>query len=109
MEIYTDAHGVECHHGATEETPFTADLFHRAKFSQGEEQACYAFHSELGRLTVLERVTGYGWRDVESGFRDPDGAFWLASGSCDVRRSDCKTIGEAIAWVKKSANTCVGA
>jgi hypothetical protein len=49
---------------------------------------------------------GYGQRDTETGYRDSDGLFWLASGCCDVRESGCKTIGEAIEWVKARANTC---
>ena len=70
----------------------------------------YVLNTNLGSITVLDRMTGYdgGVRDTESGFRDPDGKFWLASGMCDVRFSGAKTVGEAIEWIKSRANTCVG-
>lgn len=56
---------------------------------------------------MIDRMTGFGWRDVETGFRDKDGQFWLASGGLDVRYSGYKTIGEAIQWIKDRANTCI--
>lgn len=66
------------------------------------------FDANLGSLTVLDRMTGFGYRDVETGFRDKDGKFWLASGNYDVRHSGSKTLGDAIEWIKRNANTCVG-
>jgi hypothetical protein len=45
---------------------------------------------------------------TETGYRDPEGKFWLASGSLDVRNFGVFTVGEAIEWVKDRANTCVG-
>lgn len=68
----------------------------------------FAFHTNIGSLTVLDRMTGFGWRDTETGFRDTEGNFWLASGGFDVRLSGAKTISEAIQWVKSNANTCIG-
>ena len=97
---------------------FSTELFHDVAKSNFEiefaNKLCrepddqIAFHSNLGSLTVLDRMTGYGFRDTESGFRDTDGKFWLASGGFDVSRSECKTIGEAIQWVKDNANNCKG-
>jgi len=70
----------------------------------------WTWHTDLGFITVLDRRTrsGNGIRDTETGFRDPDGAFWLASGMQDVRDSSVKTWGEAVQWVKDHANTCKG-
>lgn len=107
MEKYINEHGKECYRGIDDSSEFSADLFHKPEY-QPEEDESFAFHSELGSLTVLDRMTGFGLRDVESGYRAPDGKFWLASGMVDVRYSGSKTIGEAIAFVKSHANTCIG-
>lgn len=61
-----------------------------------------------GRLTVLDRMTGFGYRDIETGFCDIEGKFWLASGGFDIRDHPDKTPQEAIAWVKTHANNCTG-
>lgn len=105
IEKHINEHGQECYRGVTAETPFSPDLFHMPE-KQFEDERQWAFHSELGSLTVVDRMTGFGWRDVESGYRDKDGKFWLASGNCYVRGSGCKTVGDAIQWVKDRANTC---
>jgi hypothetical protein len=107
IEKYINEYGKECHRGVTEETPFSAEYFHMPEY-QFEGDESFAFHSELGSLTVIDRMTGFGWRDIESGYRDKDGNFWLASGGYDVRISGCKTVGDAAEWVKHRANTCVG-
>lgn len=106
MEKYINEFGKVCYRGVTEDTAFTGNEFHMPK-DLGNEDTCWAFHTNLGSLTVLDRMTGYGFRDIETGFRDMDGYFWLASGNCDVRHSGCATVGEAIQWVKDNANTCV--
>lgn len=70
------------------------------------------FLEDGGRITVLDRETGFGFgtRDTETGYKDSDGKFWLASGMCDVRRYCADmTVAEAVEWVKRNANTCVGA
>ena len=63
-----------------------------------------------GRLTVYDRMTGFDavGRDIESGYRNEDNEFWLASGGFDVRTHPDLTIDEAIAWIKENANTSVG-
>jgi len=114
VEKYTNEHGKECWRGVTLESPFSTDLFHEVTMRNDQhfsydDQYQWAFHSELGALTVLDRRTGYGWRDTETGYRDPEGKFWLASGMLDVRKAECTTVGEAIAWVKENANNCKGA
>ena len=76
------------------------------------EDTLYACNLEDGgRITVLDRMTGYGngIRDVESGYRNKDGKFWLASGGFDVRSNADFTATQAIEWIKKNANTCIDA
>lgn len=111
MERYINKHGKECWAGVTLSSPFQRDIFHEVKMNNSEDsnyndEYQVAFHCDIGSLTVLDRRTGFGWRDTETGFRDKDGKFWLASGGYDVRDSNCKTIDEAIQWVKQRANTC---
>jgi len=72
------------------------------------EDSQWAHHAEWGSITVLDRMTGFGWRDVETGFRDPDGRFWLASGNFSIRMFPELTVKEAIAKIKENANTCQG-
>lgn len=101
--------GMPSYSGATSETAFDPGLFHPVTMLYNESgDTQFALHTDIGSFTVLDRMTGFGFRDVESGFRDTDGRFWLASGGYDVRTSNAKTIGEAIEWVKSHANTCVG-
>lgn len=114
MEKYINDYGKECYRGATLDTPFDPALFHEVVrdappgFQGEEEDEQYALHTDLGSLTVVDRMTGFGWRDIETGYRDREGKFWLASGGEDVRLSGCKTLGEAIEWTKQRANTCKG-
>jgi len=51
-----------------------------------------------GRLTVLDRLTGYSGyvRDIETGYRDEKGEFYCASGGFDIRDYPELTIEEAI-------------
>ena len=71
----------------------------------------YSCHIDEGMITVLDRLTGYigGVRDIETGFRDNSGKFWLSSGGFDIRYYSDLDIDNAIALIKKRANTCVGA
>lgn len=71
----------------------------------------WAHHGEFGSITILDRMTGYGYgvRDVETGFRSPDRRFWLASGGFDIRNFPDLTVSEAIEKIKENANTCVAA
>jgi len=73
------------------------------------EDTMYRAHApEIGRFTVLDRMTGFGHRDIETGFKDLNGKFWLASGDFDVRDHPDLTFQEAADLVKKNANNCVG-
>ena len=111
MEKYINQWGKECWKGVELDSPFLPIMFHHVgDHSDYSYDADYqwALHTNLGSITVLDRRTGYGHRDVESGYRDPDNKFWLASGNCNVLESGCTTVGEAIEWVKTNANTCIG-
>lgn len=107
MEKYINDFGKECYRGVSEDTPFTELDFHEVP-DQIDEDRQFVLHTDLGSLSVLNRMTGFGHRDVETGYRAPDGLFWLASGHLDVRTCGAKTIGEAIQWIKDHANNCVG-
>ncbi len=114
MKKYTNKAGKECYKGVRLNSKFSADLFHRVFRDGYGDDKSWALHTNHGSLTVLDRMTGFGHRDVETGFREPHKGnrnkrprFWLASGNRDVRNSGCKTIGEAIDWVKERANSCV--
>lgn len=74
-----------------------------------ESDVQVALHTNIGTITVLDRLTGFsgGIRDIETGYRSPEGEFWLASGGYDVRDQNFKTIGEAIVWIQDKANTCI--
>jgi hypothetical protein len=75
---------------------------------RGYEDFQWAHHAEWGSITILDRMTGFGFRDVETGFRDPDGRFWLASGNFSIKAYPELTVKEAIEKIKENANTCCG-
>jgi hypothetical protein len=85
---------------------FSPNLFHDVQ-SSNDENLQVALHTNIGSFTVLDRMTGFGWRDIETGYRAINGDFWLASGGFDVRDSSALTLREAIEWVKSKANTCI--
>jgi hypothetical protein len=81
------------------------------RFNNDEDDFYYYYIGQFGlseRITVLDRMTGFGWRDIETGYRDIEGKFWLASGDFDIRDYPELTITEAIAFIKKNANNCIG-
>lgn len=97
--------------GIKEDTPFDSKYFLDVDMGLNTtdiQQACHT--CSLGSITVLDRLTGYeGYvRDVETGFRDLHGEFWLASGNFNILEKGCETFGEAIALIKKNANNCIG-
>ena len=77
-------------------------------YCEGDNLYKYNFNGQ--RITVLDRITGYGYgvRDIETGYRDEDGNFWLASGGFDIRDYPELSREEAILKIKQNANTCVG-
>lgn len=83
----------------------------RTEYCDGED-ICYRAHLPSGySLTVLDRMTGFGYRDVETGLRcHGTGRFWLASGHRDIRDELHKMESEddIVQWVKDRANNCFG-
>ncbi len=77
--------------------------------SKDNNEIYYLFTSKYSLITVLDRVTGFGdgIRDIETGWRDEDGKFWLASGNFDIREFPELTVQEAINKIKDNANICV--
>lgn len=65
---------------------------------------------EKEKITVLDRLTGFGFgiRDIETGYKDDNGKFWLVSGNFDIRDYGSITIQEAIEYIKMNANACIG-
>ena len=108
IEKYINDFGRQCYRGVTPETLFKYLEFHEANRPLDDIQ--WSLHTNLGSITVVDRLTGYSGyvRDTETGYRDVDGLFWLASGMQDVRDSAANTIQDAIDWIKNNANTCVG-
>ena len=107
MEKYTNEYGKECFRGVEPHTYIDVGDFHSVP-NQLDDDSQWVLHTNLGSLTVVRRLTGFGWWDTETGYRDVNGKFWLASGGYDVRDSGAKTMQEMIDWVKDRANTCVG-
>lgn len=97
--------------GIKEDTEFDSKYFLEVDMglnTTDTQQACHT--CALGSITVLDRLTGYeGYvRDVETGYRDLHGEFWLASCNFNILDENCETFGEAIALIKERANNCVG-
>jgi hypothetical protein len=59
------------------------------------------------KITVLDRMTGFGFRDIETGYKDKNKKFWLASGDFDIRRFGELSISKAIDKIKENANVCI--
>jgi len=86
-----------------------SDIQFNSKKMMNSEDTLY-FHDEegFGKITILDRMTGFGWRDVETGYTDADRKFWLASGDFSIKNYPKLTIKEAIELIKSRANTCTG-
>ncbi len=85
-------------------TSFAVESFNDGDF-------CYRhYQPDGGRITVVDRMTGFGWRDVETGYRCPSGQFWLASGGYDIRNHlhEFNSDEEMAKWVLDRANNCTG-
>jgi len=95
-----------------EDSEFSDKLFFEVDMSHSDSNDTQkAFYSnEFGSITILNRMTGFGFgqRDIETGYRDLNGEFWLASGNFDILAESQKTVGEAIALIKQNANNCIG-
>lgn len=101
-EKYINESGKECYKNVTKETKLSDLEFHEV-FPRYEEDIEYALHTNVSSFTVLDRVTGFGWRDTETEFTNEYGGYWLATGNCDVGNSGSLTIQEAIDFVESHA------
>jgi hypothetical protein len=73
-----------------------------------ESDVLYAVNLEDGSMiTVLDRETGYcyGIRDIETGYRDSNKKFCLASCGFDIREYFDLSVNDAIELIKKESNT----
>ena len=87
------------------------DTWKKETMYEGEAITYYLYGVDGSRISVLDRLTGYGdgdIRDIETGYKDKDGLFWLASGNFDIREYGELSYIEAVDKIKKNANTCVG-
>lgn len=77
-----------------------------------EREPDISWHADVpgGHISIVDRMTGFGYgiRDIETGFRDTDGKFWLAAGMFDIRDFATDTIPEAIRRIKENSNICTG-
>lgn len=80
------------------EDRYADNILYIAKLESGE------------RITVLDRETGFDWcrRDIETGYGDLEGKFWLVSGNFDIRNYPDLDISDAIELIKSNANICRG-
>ena len=87
-----------------------SDLKFNYEEQRGGDDFFYSCIIPDGVITILDRLTGFGGgvRDVETGFRNNSGKFWLSSGGFDIRDYRNLSINEAIDLIKKRANTCTG-
>ena len=78
-----------------------------------DEDTIYSAFVGNQRFTVLVRTTGFGWRDIETGYCDNYLApletpnMWIATGF-DIRNYPDATLEEAVQLIKKNANVCRG-
>lgn len=71
----------------------TAEMFTERRIEYDVPDILYSFNAgHFGRVTVLDRMTGYGYRDTESALRTFNGysdarygEFYLTSGEFDIR------------------------
>lgn len=88
-----------------------------------DESIAYGFSAgHYGYISICDRMTGFGWRDVETGFCDIYAMnargknnygknFWLASGNFDIRSM---IPDGGLSWdgvvrlIKQNANSCIG-
>lgn len=63
-----------------------------------------AFHFDLGRITVLDRMTGFGYRETETAFTPKSSAlFYLAQGF-DIREYPEMSLVDAVELIKEKAS-----
>ena len=78
--------------------PFEDDVLMSCKIARKTK-----YGIKLEKITVLNRMTGFGHRDVETGYTENDGRFWLASGFFDIRTLTKFTVKQALDKVVENA------
>jgi hypothetical protein len=93
-----------------EENFYEVDMWYNFLDNSGKEpDSQWAFHCNIGSITVLDRMTGFSFgRDTETGFRDIGDKFWLASGMFDIREYLPMSFVDAVELIKANANNCKG-
>jgi hypothetical protein len=78
------------------------------KQPDGGVDKLYYAATEMGKFTVLDRLTGFNnsKRDIETGYLDKDNNFWLAAVIFDIRNFPDLTLEEAVDLIKCKANIC---
>jgi len=79
------------------------DLTFTATKSGSYGNTLYGCNINNLRFTILDIMTGFGYRDVETGFRDTNGDFWLARGGFDIRCFPELELWEAIELIKRNS------
>lgn len=116
MQLTTNQAGKPFWIGVNNDSVISIENFHEVNMHHHfleeigkEPDSQWAFHCNLGSITVIDRMTGFSFgRDTETGFRDADGKFWLASGMFDIRNHLPMQFGEAVELIKSNANNCKG-
>jgi hypothetical protein len=87
-----------------------SELDFKKTIQGGGEDTLFGCNTDLGRISVLDRMTGWGngIRGIETGYSDKNGKFWLASCGFDIREYPDLDLPQAIEKIKEYANTCVG-
>jgi hypothetical protein len=86
-------------------------LTHKPLFAWEKPDILYTSNvfDGIHRFSVLDRMTGCGFRDTETALRSLDGsAFWLRMGSFDVRNYPELSIDDAIVLLKSDASDFCG-
>lgn len=102
----------------------TADMFRTVEqwplHPEDEPNVLFIFNAgHHGKTTILDRMTGYGYRDIETGFREWNSPhrfmhcdFWLASNGFDIRETinsnDEMRWDSIVRFIKLNASAVIG-
>lgn len=67
-----------------------------------ENDTLWTAHTEFGRFTVLNRMTGYGYRDTETMFLPSKGALFNLAQGFDIRNFPDLNLEDAIEEIKRN-------
>lgn len=83
--------------------------FTEKQYPESETISYHSIIDGIGTISILDRMTGFSFygRDIETGFKDINGTFWLASFQrFDIRDYPDMNVIKAIHEIKKRSNTC---